>query len=497
MKTTNLQKALIKKTIQKPKRPKALTDIDSLPALQEKLRKGTFTCTEMIEAFLSRIHAHEELNAFVEVFAHDARSRATVIDAKLKHGTPGRLAGLVVGIKDNMVYRHHRGSAGSRMLESFESLFTATAVQRLLEEDAIVIGRLNCDEFAMGSANKFSHYGPTRNPLDPSRSPGGSSGGSAAAVAARLVHASLGSDTGGSIRQPASFTGTLGFKPTYGRISRHGLVAFASSFDQIGPIARSMDTLSAMYEVMAGPDAYDSTATQRAVEPVELDAAQPEKSRRIGYFKEVLESPKLDEKVKKQTLAYLEKLQEKGHKVEGVDFPLLDYLVPTYYILSTAEASSNLARYDGVHYGYRSEAAENLETVYKRSRTEGFGPEVKRRILLGTFVLSSGYYDAYYGKAQKARRLISDQTEQLFERFDFLLSPTTPHPAFPLDAESSDPTAMYLEDIFTVHANLTGTPALSLPLLKGKGKLPVGIQLTAPRFADNELLQFAYGLLAK
>ncbi|MDR9373584.1 MAG: Asp-tRNA(Asn)/Glu-tRNA(Gln) amidotransferase subunit GatA [Schleiferiaceae bacterium] len=474
-----------------------MTDIDSLPVLQGKLQKGAFTCTEMIEAFLERIQAHASLNAFVEVFAHDARSRATVIDAKLKRGTAGKLAGLVVGIKDNMVYRHHKGSAGSKMLAEFESLFTATAVQRLLDEDAIVIGRLNCDEFAMGSANKFSHYGTTHNPVDPQRTPGGSSGGSAAAVAARLVHASLGSDTGGSIRQPASFTGTLGFKPSYGRISRHGLVAFASSFDQIGPLARSMDTLSALYEVMAGADEYDSTATQRPVTPVALSEADKDAPRRIAYFKDVLESPKLDEKVKKQTQDYLAKLRDKGHEVEGVDFPLLDYLVPTYYILSTAEASSNLARYDGIHYGYRSEEVENLETVYKRSRTEGFGPEVKRRILLGTFVLSSGYYDAYYGKAQKARRLIADQTEALFKRFDFLVSPTTPHPAFLLEAESSDPTAMYLEDIFTVHANLTGTPAISLPLLKGSGKLPVGLQLTAPRFAEKALLQFAHGLLKR
>ncbi len=474
-----------------------MTDIDSLPVLQEKLQNGAFTCTEMIEAFLERIQGHASLNAFVEVFAHDARSRATVIDAKLNHGTAGKLAGLVVGIKDNMVYRHHKGSAGSKMLAEFESLFTATAVQRLLDEDAIVIGRLNCDEFAMGSANKFSHYGPTHNPVDNKRTPGGSSGGSAAAVAARLVHASLGSDTGGSIRQPASFTGTLGFKPSYGRISRHGLVAFASSFDQIGPLARSMDTLSALYEVMAGPDEYDSTATQQAVAPVALSDADRDTPRRIAYFKEVLENPKLDEKVKKQTQDYLARLREQGHEVEGVNFPLLDYLVPTYYILSTAEASSNLARYDGIHYGYRSEEVENLETVYKRSRTEGFGPEVKRRILLGTFVLSSGYYDAYYGKAQKARRLIADQTEELFKRFDFLISPTTPHPAFLVEAESSDPTAMYLEDIFTVHANLTGTPAISLPLLRGTGKLPVGLQLTAPRFAEKALFQFAHGLLQR
>lgn len=467
-----------------------MTDLDKLSEVQSHLKAGKFTCTSMVEAFLQRIDAHKQLNAFVEVYAHDARSRATVIDAKLQRGTAGKLAGLVVGIKDNMVYSNHRVSAGSKMLEKFESLFTATAVERLLEEDAIVIGRLNCDEFAMGSANRFSHYGPARNPRDLERVPGGSSGGSAAAVAAGLVHASLGSDTGGSIRQPASFTGVVGLKPSYGRVSRHGLIAFASSFDQIGPLARSVETAARVYEVIAGPDDYDSTASSRTVEAVEQSSSSAGRYK-IGYFKDVMESPQLDTSVKKQTKAYLDKLTKAGHTVEAIDFPLLEYLVPVYYILSTAEASSNLARYDGIHYGYRSEEAHDLESTYKKSRTEGFGTEVKRRILLGTFVLSSGYYDAYYGKAQKARRLITDQTNELFQNYDFLASPTSPHVAFPLDQETDDPTAMYLEDIFTVHANITGIPSISLPLLKGEKKLPLGFQLSAPRFKEAELLQFA------
>lgn len=469
-----------------------MTDYDSLSELQEALRQGKFTCAAMVEAFLTKIEKHQNLNAFVEVFSHDARSRATVIDAKMQHGTAGKLAGLVIGIKDNMVYRGHKVTAASKILNGFESLFTATAVERLLEEDAIVIGRLNCDEFAMGSANKFSAYGAVKNPVNKNKVAGGSSGGSAAAVAAGLCHASLGSDTGGSIRQPASFTGVLGFKPTYGRVSRHGLIAFASSFDQIGPFARNMNTLQQVYEVIAGPDEFDNTVSQR---PVELVSEQPSPgTAKIAYFKETLESDQIDARVKKESLAYIEKLKKAGHTVEGIDFPFLDYLVPIYYILSTAEASSNLARYDGVHYAYRSEAAHDLESTYKRSRTEGFGPEVKRRILLGTFVLSSGYYEAYYGKAQKARRLLKERTEDIFKDYHYLLSPTTPHPAFDLKQEEKDPTKMYLEDIFTVHANICGLPSISLPLFKDDKGLPFGMQFSAPAFKDASLLKFTENL---
>lgn len=447
--------------------------------------------TTLVEEFLQSIEASEELNIFLEVFAHDARSRATVLDAKLKHGTAGALAGLIVGIKDNMAYKGHRLSAGSKMLENFESLYTATAVQRLLDEDAIVIGRLNCDEFAMGSSNRFSAYGPVKNPLDPSRVPGGSSGGSAAAVAAGLCHVALGSDTGGSIRQPASFTGILGLKPSYGRISRHGLVAFASSFDQIGPLAQHPADLALVYRHMAGPDAYDNTLSQRPV----ASEAQPGPYK-LAYFKEVMESDSLEPELRASTEAYFDRLREQGHSITAVDFPYLDYLVPIYYILATAEASSNLARYDGIHYGYRSPQAHDLESTYKLSRTEGFGPEVKRRILLGTFVLSSGYYEAYYGKAQKARRLVTEQSEALLKDYDFIISPTTPHPAFPLDQKAQDPTQAYLEDIFTVHANITGLPAVSLPLMKHSSGLPLGLQLTGRRFDEASLLHFAESLMA-
>lgn len=465
-----------------------MTHHDQLSEVQEELKSGQFSCAEMVEAFLKKIEAHQNLNAFLEVFAHDARSRATVIDAKLQHGTAGRLAGLVIGIKDNIAFKGHKFSAASKILEGFESLFSATVVERLLEEDAIIIGRLNCDEFAMGSSNEFSAFGPVKNPVKKSTSPGGSSGGSAAAVAAGLCHASLGSDTGGSIRQPASFTGIYGFKPTYGRVSRHGLIAFASSFDQIGPFARSPEVLNAIYEVISGPDHFDSTASQKEVELVPEPLEKPS---RIAFIKDTLTSEHIDPEVREQTREYIEKLKDEGHTVEPIDFPMLDYLVPVYMILAMAEASSNLARYDGVHYGYRSEEISDLESVYKNSRTEGFGEEVKRRIMIGTFVLSSGYYEAYYGKAQKARGLILEKTQEIFADYDFILSPTTPHPAFKLGAKDNDPVKMYLEDIFTVHANLCGLPAVSLPLFKNEKGMPFGLQLTAPAFADAQLLSFA------
>lgn len=470
-----------------------MLDFNTFTEVRQHLEEGNFTCAEMVEGYLKRIEEKSKFNLFVEVYARDARSRATVIDAKLKRGTAGALAGMVVAIKDNIAYEQHPVTASSKMLEGFESLFSATVVERLLEQDAIIIGRLNCDEFAMGSANRFSKYGSARNPHNADKVTGGSSGGSAAAVSAGLCQVALGSDTGGSIRQPAAFCGSVGFKPSYGRVSRHGLIAFASSFDQIGPFARSVEDIKVVYKTIAGRDNYDSTLSHK---PVEEKATLPEKLK-IAYFKEALEHDGLNAEVKKHTLSTIKKLQKQGHTVEAIDFPYLDVLVPVYYIISTAEASSNLARYDGIHYGYRSTNAHDLESTYKLSRAEGFGPEVKRRILLGTFVLSSGFYDAYYGKAQKARRMIIDHTNQIFEQYHFLLSPTTPHPAFDIDNKVDDPTQMYLEDIFTVHANICGLPSISLPLHKHRGGLPLGTQLTAPKYQEAALLEIAQQLLPK
>lgn len=469
-------------------------DFKTLAEVQEKLHSGESSCTQLVEFYLERIADHEHLNAFVEVFAHDARSRATVIDQKIQRGNAGKLAGMVIGIKDNLCFKGHKVTAASKILDGFESLFDATAIERLLAEDAIIIGRLNCDEFAMGSANEFSHYGPVKNPHDITKVPGGSSGGSAAAVAANLCHAALGSDTGGSIRQPASFCGVVGFKPTYGRISRHGLIAYASSFDQIGPFTKSVEDAALLYEVMAGKDDFDSTLSRKEVESIELTASG-DKKLKIGYIKECLMNDSLDGEIRDGMMDLIEKLKSEGHTVEPVASPHLDYMVPVYYVLTTAEASSNLARFDGIHFGYRSENATDLESTYKLSRTEGFGTEVKRRILLGTFVLSSGYYEAYYGQAQKARMLIKQETDKVFEDYDLMLSPTAPHTAFEIGKKQTDPTVMYLEDIFTVQANICGIPAVSLPLGQHSNGLPYGIQLMAPAFSEKELLQFSHQLM--
>jgi aspartyl-tRNA(Asn)/glutamyl-tRNA(Gln) amidotransferase subunit A len=354
----------------------------------------------------------------------------------------------------------------------------------------VIVGRANCDEFAMGSSNETSYYGPVRNPLDLNRTPGGSSGGSAAAVAAGWVHAALGSDTGGSIRQPAAFCGIFGAKPTYGRVSRYGLIAYASSFDQIGPFARSASDLARITEVLAGADEFDSTCSDRPV-PSMTESGQDPATLRFGYYQEVLDNPALDPELRAAFMAKMDALRAAGHPVEALRFDYLDALVPIYYILTTAEASANLARFDGVRYGYRAEGAKTLEELYRRSRSEGFGTEVQRRILLGTFVLRSGYFDAYYGKAQKARRAVQQATNADLAKVDLLISPTTPHTAFELGRETSDPTVMYLEDIFTVQAPIAGLPALSLPMGLHSNGLPMGLHLTAKAFDEPTLFRAA------
>jgi aspartyl-tRNA(Asn)/glutamyl-tRNA(Gln) amidotransferase subunit A len=399
-------------------------------------------------------------------------------------------AGLVIGIKDNICYKDHEVSAASKILEGFESLYSATAVQRLLEEDAIIIGRLNCDEFAMGSTNENSAFGSVRNPINEEHVPGGSSGGAAAAVRAGLCWGALGSDTGGSVRQPASLTGIVGLKPTYGRISRYGLIAFASSFDQIGVLAQNTPDAGRILEVIAGPDDYDSTTTSAPVP--NLSSVSPSKKKHnIAYLTDCLEHDHLQDDIKTATHELIDQLQSAGHQVTGVDFPYIDHVVPTYYILSTAEASSNLARYDGIHYGYRTPNANNLDETYELSRSEGFGKEVKRRIMLGTFVLSAGYYEAYFGKAQKARRLIAEKTGEILEEHDFIVLPTTPSTAPEIGDHTKDPVTMYLSDIFTVQANLSGLPAITVPLSTDSNGLPFGIQLIGNKHCEKQLLSFA------
>lgn len=444
----------------------------------------------LTEQALAAAQALQGLNAFLELFPHSALEQARRVDARVKAGTSGPLAGMVVSIKDNICYKGHRVSAASRMLEGFTSLYSATAVERLLAADAVILGRTNCDEFAMGSSNENSAYGPVKNPVDHAMVPGGSSGGAAASVAAGIVHAALGSDTGGSIRQPASFTGTVGLKPTYGRISRHGLIAFASSFDQIGPFTHTVGDAAALFTVLAGHDAHDSTTSRKPVEPISLE--HPGKLR-IGYYREGLEREGMDPEVVAHLQQHIDRLKAEGHELVPLEVPLMDHQVPTYYILATAEASSNLARFDGIHYGHRSTKAQGVEETYRLSRSEGFGPEVKRRILLGTFVLSAGYYDAYYAQAQRVRRILRDRTLADLQRVDLILSPTSPGTAFPHGA-ISDPVTMYLQDIFTVQANLTGTPAISLPTGRHSNGLPFGIQLTGRPFEEALLLAAAQHL---
>lgn len=460
----------------------------TIAALQQALRAGETTVEAVVQGHLQRIEAGAHLNVFIEVWADEALQRAQVVQDKIRRGEAGKLAGVTVALKDNLCYRGHRATASSRILEGFESLFTATAVQRLLDEDAIVLGRTGSDEFAMGSSNETSVYGPVKNPLDPTRVPGGSSGGAAAAVAAGMAHIALGSDTGGSIRQPAAFCGVVGAKPTYGRISRSGLIAYASSFDQIGPFAHSIEDVALVTSLMSGQDPADATTSRRpAPEPM----AQRTAPLRVAVLSEGLSHPGLDPEVAQALRAKTDALRAEGHLVEEVTFPYLDVLVPIYYVLTTAEASSNLARFDGIHMGYRSKNATDLESTYVMSRTEGFGTEVKRRILLGTFVLSSGFYDAYYTRGQKARRKVQQALDAILNQYDVLLMPTTPHTAFEIGRPQEDPTVMYLEDIFTVLANLTGNPAVSIPLGHHSNGLPMGLQLVGKRWDEAGMFEAA------
>ena len=465
----------------------------TLNEVQTALRAGALSCEALVSHYLERIEATKHLNIYVEVYAEEAIAKALELDARFKTdpGSVGRLYGMVIALKDVICYRDHEVTAASRILRGFRSLLSATAVERLLAEDAIIIGRVNCDEFAMGSSNENSCYGPTRNAADPERVPGGSSGASAVAVQADTCLAALGSDTGGSVRQPAAFCGVVGFKPSYGRISRHGLIAYGSSLDQIGTLSPSVEDAALLLEIMAGPDDYDSTASREPVQPYSA-LAPPAQPARIAYFRTAMEHPGLDEGIRALSFDFMEKLRAAGHSVEAVDFDYLDYIIPAYYVLATAEASSNLSRYDGIRFGYRSLAAHDLESTYRRSRTEGFGTEVKRRIMLGAFVLSTGYYDAYYTKAQQVRRLIYNKTKAIFQDYDFILMPAAPTPAWRLGEKMEDPVEMYLADVFTVQANLAGIPAIALPLgPHPHNGLPVGVQLMADAFREAELLGFA------
>ena len=462
----------------------------SIEQYHAQLKNGKITCAQTVQHYLTAIEQNKHLNCYLEVFAEEALLRASELD---RQPISGKLYGVVIGIKDNICFKGHKTSASSKILLNYTSLYSATAVERLINEGAIIIGRLNCDEFGMGSSNENSAFGPVLNPNDHTRVAGGSSGGSAAAVKAGLCMAALGSDTGGSVRLPADFCGVVGYKPSYGRVSRYGLIAYGSSFDQIGVLCNSVEDVASILEVISGPDEFDSTALQTQLGGVELNQ---EKKYRIAYFPSWIDHPSIDHEISKQLSNYLKKLEENGHEVKAVPFSLTDFIVPTYYILTTAEASSNLARYDGARFGYRSKkTSNNLYSFYQNNRTDGFGKEVKRRIMLGTFVLSAGYFDAYFTKAQQVRQQLKQQTELIFNDFDFIIAPNSPSVAYKLGEKNKDPLAMYMGDIFTVFANLTGVPAISLPVFKHSSNLPFGLQLLSSTHNEVSLLRFSHQLM--
>jgi aspartyl-tRNA(Asn)/glutamyl-tRNA(Gln) amidotransferase subunit A len=463
-----------------------------LSSIQADIRSKKNTVVAIVSNYLQTINDNKNLNVFLEVFEEEALQRAKEIQEKIDNNKAGRLAGMVLAIKDNLCYKGHVVSAASKILQNYRAVYTSTAVQRLISEDAIIIGRTNCDEFAMGASNENSAFGPVLNYADNTRVSGGSSGGAAVAVQANMCLASIGSDTGGSIRQPAAFCGAIGLKPTYGRVSRYGLIAYASSFDQIGPITQSVEDAAVILEVIGGKDNNDATTSSEPITPY----THSFRKSRVAYIKEALNHPALDVEVKRQTEEVIDKLKRDGHMVEEVGFEMLDALVPAYYVMTTAEASSNLSRFSGLLFGHRSNLSNGIDGTFKKSRSEGFGKEVKRRIMLGTFVLSSGFYDAYYSKAQKVRRKVKEETERILSEYDFILSPVTPSTAFKFGEKSNNPIEMYLADMFTVHANISGHPAISFPIGHHNNGMPIGLQLLGKNFAENDLLNMAAHIMA-
>jgi len=457
----------------------------------ELLKAGKLSLTDNVNYFLDQIEKNKHLNAYNFVFDKEVKEQAVRIGDKIKSGKHGKLAGMVIAVKDVLSIKDKPTTCSSKILKDFTSLYTATAVKKLIDEDVLIIGKSNCDEFAMGSSNENSAFGNVLNPVDNTRVPGGSSGGSAAAVAAGLCDVSLGTDTGGSIRQPASFCGVYGLKPTYGRVSRYGLTAFASSFDTIGPFSGNVKDAALVLEVMSGHDDNDSTSSVRPVPNLSGNLLLNGKKLKIGFAKEYL-GEGLSPEIKSTIENLIQKLKSSGFEVKEIELPHTEYTIATYYILTTAEASSNLARYDGGRYGYRSENVSSLLDMYKSSRSEGFGNEVKRRIMLGTYVLSAGYYDAYYRKAQKVRRLIKNDFNNAFKEVNVILAPTSPTTAFKIGEKSDDPLEMYLSDIYTTSANLAGIPGINIPVTKSPKGLPIGLQLLANQFDELNLLKMAY-----
>lgn len=461
----------------------------SLKKIQEAINLKQLSVKQIVEHYIEKAETNKHLNAIVEVF-YDSLDKAQHIDNKINQGKAGRLAGMVIAIKDNISYKDHNVSAASKILGGFKALYTATALERLIAEDAIIIGRSNCDEFAMGSATDTSYYGPTKNPIDITKVPGGSSGGSAAAVKAGLCLAALGTDTGGSVRQPAAFCDVVGLKPTYGRISRYGVIAFASSFDQIGIFANNIEDTATILEVIAGKDQNDDSSSSEPVQPYK-NLLQGNKNFKIAYSPKTLDYKDIDQEISIKTKATLDKIKSNNFQVQEIDFPYLDYVLPAYYIISSAEASSNLARYDGLRYGFRAKDVHSLEDTYKRTRSIGFGSEVKRRIILGTFVLSSGYYDAYYTKAQKVRQLITLYLNSILEKHDFIVLPTSPTTPWLIGQKDYNGSQQYIADIYTVIASLAGLPAISITIGQHSNKMPIALQIISGKFQEAKLLAFA------
>ncbi len=471
----------------------------TISAVRNAIQSGTTTATAFTKDHLQRIREHdqvpgEEINSFLSLAEDRALAQAAHIDALARAGDPlPRLAGVPVGIKDALAMTGAPATAGSAILKGYHPPYDATAVAKLAAEGAVLLGKLNCDEFAMGSSNENSAYGPVRNPRALDRVPGGSSGGSAAAVAAGFCSASLGTDTGGSIRQPAAFCGVVGVLPTYGRVSRYGLIAFASSLDRVGPFAHTVADAATVLNVLAGPDPMDATSSQAPVEDYTASATQPVQGLRIGIPKEYF-AEGLDPEVRAAVERSIRQLEAAGCTTQEISLPHTEYAVPCYYVLATAEASSNLSRFDGVRYGHRSEAARNLSGMFRESRDEGFGAEVKRRILLGTYSLSAGYYDAYYRKAQQVRTLIARDFLDAFRNVDAIVTPMTPTPAWKLGEKVDDPISMYLADIYTVAASLAGICGISVPAGESSTGLPIGVQVLAGHFQESKLFRVAQAI---
>ncbi|MCH7759947.1 Asp-tRNA(Asn)/Glu-tRNA(Gln) amidotransferase subunit GatA [candidate division TA06 bacterium] len=459
--------------------------------LHQMLVSKEISCREILLSLLNRIHSRD-LNAYITLFEEEALKEAERVDQQIKRGEDlSPWTGIPLAVKDNICIQGKPTTCGSKILTSFQPPYDASVISKLKEKDCLFIGKTNMDEFAMGSSNENSHYHPVRNPWDPTRVPGGSSGGSVAAVASGQAIWALGSDTGGSIRQPASFCGVVGLKPTYGRVSRYGLVAFASSLDQIGPIARTVQDCALLLEAIAGYDSLDSTSLDRPVPLYSTNLKREMQGMKMGIPREFF-GEGLDSKVEERIRFAIHQLEEAGVEPLEISLPHTEYAIATYYLIATAEASSNLARYDGVRYGYRTKSFRDLYEMQSKTRQEGFGDEVKRRIMLGTYALSAGYYEAYYGRAQKARTLIRRDFDQAFEKVDFILTPTAPTQAFKIGEKIEDPLQMYLSDIYTVSPSLAGVPALSLPLDIPKDGLPIGLQFIGKTLEEEKLLQIAF-----